>query len=158
MPQAPMPQAQDQPEDELDALLVKVEQKKENAGSDQDDDQVDAVDIFRARLRQVYKPVFNEIAEKYASRGVILRMDADDFLGGGAGLKFKFIYGDMSMTLDGTVTRSGVAFYMIRGFGASPGTVLSGPMLRVRNLSGEEFRTFIVDHLSALIKDAIRQA
>ncbi len=146
------------PEDQLDALLDKVEEKRAGRGLEQQESEPDLVDVFRGSMRQVYMPVFETLRGKYAPKGISMEMDADEFLGGGPSLKIKFSYGDLTMDLDGTVMRGGVAFYIVRGVGNSKGAVVSGPMLRIRNLTAEDFREFIVDHLSQLIKDAFRQA
>ncbi len=146
------------PEDQLDALLEKVEEKRASGGFDQQESESDVVDVFRGLMRQVYMPVFETLRSKYAPKGLAMELDADEFLGGGPALKIKFSYGDLTMDLDGTVMRGGVAFYIVRGVGNSKGAVVSGPMMRIRNLTAEDFREFIVDHLSQLIKDALRQA
>jgi hypothetical protein len=146
------------PEDQLDALLDKVEEKRANRSFEQQESQPDAVDTFRGLMRQVYMPVFETLRAKYAPKGVAMEFDVDEFLGGGSSLKIKFAYGDLTMDLDGTVMRGGVAFYIVRGVGNDKGAVVSGPMLRIRNLTTEDFREFIVDHLSQLIKDALRQS
>jgi hypothetical protein len=146
------------PEDQLDALLNKVEEKRANRELEPQEREPDAIDVFRGLMRQVYIPVFETLSEKYASKGISMELDADEFLGGGPSLRIKFSYGELTMDLDGTVMRGGVAFYIVRGIGSNKGAVVSGPMLRIRNLTAEDFREFIVDHLSQLIKDALRQA
>ncbi len=146
------------PEDQLDALLEKVEEKRASRGFEQQESEPDVVDVFRGLMRQVYMPVFEALRAKYASKGIAMELDADEFLGGGPLLRIKFAYGDLTMDLDGTVMRGGVAFYIVRGVGNNKGAVVSGPMLRIRKLTAEDFREFIVDHLSQLIKDALRQA
>lgn len=146
------------PEAELDALLAKVEEKRQAKPHEQVEEPPDVIEIFRNRLRQVYRPVFQELHQKYAAKGLTLEMDADEFLGGGTALRFHFTYGDLAMELDGTVMRGGVAFYIVRSVGQTQGAVVSGPLLRIRNLSPDDFRRFIVDHLSQLIRDALRRA
>ncbi len=159
VPDSPRPQspAETMPEDELDALLVKVEEKRARKQTEPVE-QPEAIDLFRARMRQMYVPVFEDLREKYRSKGVHVSMDADELLGGGSTLKFRFKYGELTLELDGTVMRGGVAFYLIRSTGATQGAVVSGPMLRIRNLSADEFRSFIVEHIRILVKDALRQA
>lgn len=146
------------PEDQLDDLLEKVQEKRASRGLEQQESEPDVVDVFRGMMRQVYMPIFETLRGKYALKGIAMELDADEFLGGGPSLRIKFSYGDLTMDLDGTVMRGGVAFYIVRGVGNNKGAVVSGPMLRIRNLTGEDFREFIVDHLSQLIKDALRQA
>jgi len=145
------------PEDQLDDLLDKVEEKRANRGLEHQESEPDAVDVFRGLMRQVFIPVFETLRGKYAPKGIAMELDADEFLGGGPSLRIKFSYGDLTMDLDGTVMRGGVAFYIVRGVGNNKGAVVSGPMLRIRNLTAQDFREFIVDHLSQLIKDALRQ-
>lgn len=77
-----------------------------------------------------------------------MKLDADEFLGGGSALRLKFAFGELTLELDGTVMRGGVAFYIIHGVGQNKGAMVSGPMLRIRNLSADEFRHFLVEHLS----------
>lgn len=146
------------PEAELDALLDKVEEKRLIKPRDVKAEQPNVIDAFRTCLRQVYQPVFEDLRTKYAAKGLTLEMDADEFLGGGTALRFRFVYGDLTVELDGTVMRGGVAFYIVRGVGETKGALISGPLLRIRNLSTDDFRRFIVDHLSQLIRDALRRA
>ncbi len=80
------------PEDQLDALLDKVEEKRANQGFEQQDGERDIVDVFRGLMRQVYMPIFETLREKYASKGIAMELDADEFLGGGPSLKIKFAY------------------------------------------------------------------
>ena len=159
VPDSPRPPgaAETMPEDELDALLVKVEEKRARKQVEPAE-QPEAIDLFRARMRQMYMPVFEDLCTKYRAKGVHITMDADELLGGGSTLRFRFCYGDLSLDLDGTVMRGGVAFYLIRSTGATQGAVVSGPMLRIRNLSADEFRSFVVEHIRILVKDALRQA
>ncbi len=135
-----------------------ADEKRASQGFEQRESEPDVVDVFRGMMRQVYMPIFETLRGKYASKGISMELDADEFLGGGPSLRIKFSYGDLTMDLDGTVMRGGVAFYIVRGVGSKKGALVSGPMLRIRNLTAENFREFIVGHLSQLIKDAIRQA
>ncbi len=146
------------PEDELDALLDKVEEKQAAKVEQPDEERPDVIETFRSMMRQVYIPTFETVQAKYASKGISMTMDADEFLGGGSSLKIRLTYGEVNMELDGTVMRGGVAFYIIHGTGQNKGAVVSGPLLRIRNLSGEDFRQFLVEHLGQLIKDALRQS
>ncbi len=146
------------PEDQLDDLLDKVAEKRASRGLEQQESEPDVVDVFRGLMRQIYMPVFETLRGKYAPKGIAMELDVDEFLGGGSSLKIKFAYGDLTMDLDGTIMRGGVAFYIVRGVGTNKGAIVSGPMLRIRNLTGEDFREFVVDHLSQLIKDALRQS
>ncbi|MCG3138327.1 MAG: hypothetical protein HJJLKODD_02190 [Phycisphaerae bacterium] len=144
-------------EDELDTLLQKVEDRKVKQQVNTPAENVDHIAVFRARMRQIYQPVFNDLTQKYLDKGVEMEMDAEEFLGGGTNLKIKYRYMDMGLTLDGTVMRSGVAFYVTKSTGRTAGAVVSGPLMRIRNLSADEFRQFVIDHLMALVKDALRQ-
>jgi hypothetical protein len=151
------PEANYESEAELDALLEKVEQRKATkVGAPAE--QPKAIDVFRARMEEIYIPAFAELSEKYAEKGIDAELDADEFLGGGTGIKMRFTYGDLSLELDGTVMRGGVAFYVIRWIGGMAGAVVSGPLMRIRNLSADDFRQFVVEHIRSLIKDALRRA
>lgn len=145
------------PEDELDALLDKVEEKQAAKEGQSGEEPLDVIETFRSLMRQVYIPTFETVQAKYASKGISMAMDVDEFLGGGTSFKIRLTYGEVTMELDGTVMRGGVAFYIIHGNGQNKGAVVSGPLLRIRNLSGDDFRHFLVGHLSQLIKDALRQ-
>lgn len=145
------------PEVELDALLDKVEEKQAAKEELSGEEPLDAIETFRSLMRQVYIPTFETVQAKYASKGISMAMDVDEFLGGGSSLKIRLTYGEVTMELDGTVMRGGVAFYIIHGTGQNRGAVVSGPLLRIRNLSGDDFRQFLVEHLGQLIKDALRQ-
>ena len=146
------------PEDELDALLDKVEEKQAAKEGQSAEEPPDAIETFRSLMRQVYIPTFETVQAKYASKGISMAMDVDEFLGGGSSLKIRLTYGEVTKELDGTVMRGGVAFYIIHGTGQNKGAVVSGPLLRIRNLSGDDFRQFLVEHLGQLIKDALRQS
>jgi hypothetical protein len=145
------------PEAELDAMLEKAAKRRSRKQPDAADDAPDAVEVFRTQLRDVYCTVFEELRSKYAAKGLTMEMKAEDLLGGGTGLRFSFGYGDLCVQLDGTVTRGGVAFCIVRGAGHSSAALVSGPLLRIRNLSADDFRRFVVEQLSQLIKDALRR-
>ncbi len=49
------------PEDQLDALLDKVEEKRASRGFEQQESESDVVDVFRGVMRQVYMPVFETL-------------------------------------------------------------------------------------------------
>ncbi len=145
------------PEDELDALLDKVEEKQASRAAQPDEEPPDAIETFRSLMREVYIPTFETVQAKYASKGISMTMDVDEFLGGGSSLKIRLAHGEVTMELDGTVMRGGVAFYIIHGIGQNKGAVVSGPLLRIRTLSSDGFRQFLAGHLSQLIKDVLRQ-
>ncbi len=145
---------------DLEALLEKAEQKRttQQAAASDPYRQMDQLDVFRSRMRQIYMPVFEDIKSKYNPRGVEMDLDADEFLGGGAHLRIKLQYFEHVLKMEGTVGRGGVAFYLTRGTGNSNGGAMeSGPMLRIRNLSAEDFRQFVVDHLMLLLKESLRK-
>jgi hypothetical protein len=154
----PSPGAEDlAPEVELDELLAMVEEKKARK-SGPTVQQLEVIDLFRNRMRQVYAPLFEELRRKYEPKGVALELDAADLLGGGSTLRLRFTYEDLTLELDGTVMRGAVAFYLIRSVGSAQGAVVSGPMLCIRTLTAEDFRHFVLTHIRSLIKDALRRA
>ena len=145
------------PEDELDALLDKVEEKQAAKEERSVEEPLDAIETFRSLMREFYIPAFEAVQAKYASKGISMALDVDEFLGGGSSVKIRLTFGEVTMELDGTVMRGGVAFYIVHGTGQNKGAVVSGPLLRIRNLSGDDFRQFLVEHLGQLIKDVLRQ-
>lgn len=148
----------DPEESELDAMLVKVEEKRARRAFEREPAPEDPVEVFRTRMRQVYAPVFEDLRAKYAPRGVEMELESEEFLGGGSHLNIKLRYGHFGVTLEGTVTRAGIAFYLLRSAGSGKDAVGSGPRLRIRNLTADDFRKFIVEQLSSVVKDAMRQA
>ena len=91
------------------------------------------------------------------STGVSLEMDVSNFLAGGREISFEFGVGEYRAKLVGTVTTEAIAFHETRYAPDIDGELVSGPMLRLRNLDGTAFREFICERLSVLLRTAIRR-
>ena len=102
-------------------------------------------------------PVAVEVADRYAPKGITVKMDAANFLQGGRGIKLDFAFGECQLRLQGTVTDEGVAFEETRYGPRMQGELTSGPMLRLRNLNAAVFRDFLCERLAMLIRAAMRR-
>ncbi len=109
------------------------------------------------KLRQIVStrllPLVGQISERYAEKGVTVAMDASDFLDGGRGLLIEIQYSDHRCRLEGTVTSDAIAFHETR-LSVSGGTVIGGPMLRMRQLTDEAFGSFLYERIISLVKAA----
>jgi len=117
----------------------------------------DRIQKFREDLINEYIPVFVELVEKYSKNGLSMQMDASNVLEGGRELKFEFALGEFRSQLHGTITSEGVAFHEVKYSPDSHGELASGPMLRLRNLTADQFRDFICERLAFLTRLAIRR-
>jgi hypothetical protein len=86
-----------------------------------------------------------------------MELDASNLLQGGRELNFEFAVGEYRSLLWGTATTEGIAFHETRHAPDLRGELTSGPMLRLRNLTGEVFRNFVCRRLSVLMRMALRQ-
>jgi len=102
-------------------------------------------------------PIFVELVEKYAQSGINMQMDASSLLEGGREIKLEFGVGGHRMQLQGTVTTEAIAFHETRHSPGVQGELISGPMLRLRGLTGEIFRDFVCERLTVLLRAAIRR-
>ncbi len=102
-------------------------------------------------------PIFVELMEKYSTSGISMHMDASNFLQGGREISFEFGLGEYRAHLLGTVTTEAIAFHETRYNPEVQGELVSGPMLRLRNLTGETFRNFICERLTTLLRYAMRR-
>jgi hypothetical protein len=102
-------------------------------------------------------PTFVELVEKYAPSGLTLHMDASKFLEGGREIRFEFGAGQYRIMLAGTITEDAIAFHETRYTPEVHGKLVSGPMLRLKNLTVQTFRDFVCERLSILLKSALRR-
>ncbi len=101
-------------------------------------------------------PLVASVAQRYADKGVSLRMDASDFVGGGRGLLIEIEFKDQRLRMDGTVTGNAIAFNETRFSGDSGGIVVGGPTLRTRRLDESVFADFLYDRIIKLVKSTSR--
>jgi hypothetical protein len=146
------------PQDELDSLIDRMEQLQKvhpDAGGGPTDAGV--LEQLRGLILQDLIPAFLELSQKYAPRGIVLRMDASSFLQGGRGWDFEFRFGDHRCCLHGTVTSEKVAFEETRYAPHVDGELASGPVLRIRHLNVATLRDFVCERLTLLLKSAMRK-
>ncbi len=72
-------------------------------------------------------------------------------------MRFEFGIGECRTQLHGTVTTEAIAFHETRYNPDVQGELLSGPMLRLRALDGDVFRSFVCERLTILLRDATRR-
>ena len=87
-----------------------------------------------------------------------MQMDASNFLQGGREISFEFGIGKHRVKLQGTVTNEAIAFHETRYSPNVRGELMSGPMLRTRNLDAQPFREFVCERLPVLLRQAMRRA
>jgi hypothetical protein len=144
-------------EDQLDGLL-KVEKRRQAGDSAAPAEaRTSAVERMRVQMREELIPVFAELQAKYQTAGILMELDASDFLSGGVQLAIEVAYDIYGMRLDGTVTPGGIAFHEARFCNDVPGVVTAGPMLPSRNLSGQTFREFICERIGQLVRSVVRR-
>ncbi len=144
------------PEQELDTLVNGLQERKRNAVRN-GLVRTDPFQALRESMLKEFIPIFVELVEKYSESGISLQMDASSFLEGGRELRFEFGAGEHRIHLQGTVTTEAIAFHETRFSPDVQGELVSGPMLRLHNLTGEVFRDFVCRRLAVLVRAAIRQ-
>jgi len=97
-------------------------------------------------------PLVDDLAAKYVTCGIALRMDITDLLAGGRGIDIAIDFQGQGLRLVGIATDVGIAFQETRVHQGIDGTITSGPMLRTRKLTNDQFRDFVCDHIAALIR------
>lgn len=141
-------------EDELDGLIHRLKERQHVDGTAVTADPIES--LREMTLRELI-PIFVELAEKYSKSSISLQMDASNFLQGGREMWFEFGIGEYRVQLIGTVTSEAIAFQETRFSPEVNGELISGPMLRLRQLTGDGFRDFICERLCVLLRSAIRR-
>ena len=138
-------------ESKLDSLLFERDEREKNrdAGSVPP---VSPLDRLRHQMIADFCPLVDDLAAKYVTCGIALRMDITDFLAGGRGINIAIDFQGQGLRLTGIATDVGIAFQETRVHQGIDGTITSGPMLRTRNLTNDRFRGFICDHIAALVR------
>ena len=150
-PGPPQPTAS---EDELDGLINRLKERRRGRDPAATPDPIEAL---REMTLTELIPVFVELVEKYSKSGISLQMDASNFLQGGREIWFEFGIGEYRVQLIGTVTSEAIAFQETRFSPEMRGELISGPMLRLRQLTGAGFRHFICERLCVLLRSVIRR-
>ena len=150
------PHGEKSAEEKLDSLLTthNREPGQEEAAPKQ---AVSRLDDLRRSFREELIPAFEEIKQKYGTQGIKLDMDVSEFLEGRRKLAIEFSIKSHTVRLDGTVMETGIAFNEIRSIGGTPGAICSGPMLRTRQLTPDQFREFICGRIALLVRSILRQ-
>lgn len=112
--------------------------------------------VLRERFKNDLIPEFQGLAEKYAAEGVTLHMDISLFLSGGHELLIDIQFGNRGFRLLGTVLPNRIAFQKTQFMNNIGAAMTSGPALRTRELTRQEFREFICAHIGELIRTALR--
>lgn len=145
------------PEEELDKLITNMELAKDKEVVPEEDPKVDPLQQLRELTLNEFIPIFVELVEKYSKTGISLQMDASNLLQGGREIRFDFGVGEHRVQLLGTATTEAIAFHETRFNPDVHGELVSGPMLRLRNLTGEVFRDFICTRLAVVIRASMRK-
>ncbi len=155
---SPQQRAPKSVEEQLDALLEvgKRRPSGEDPGS-ASDVRTSALDDLRSLLRDELLAVFQDIRAKYAPAGILMEIDAEGFLAGGATLTIEVQFESCGMRMEGTATSGGLAFQETRFSNKVPGVVTTGPMLSARKLSAEAFREFLCERVGQLVRSAVRR-
>ena len=143
-------------EEKLDSLLTAHNQQsaQDAAAPKQAPSRLDEL---RRIFRDEMIPAFEEIKQKYGAQGIKLDMDASNFLEGHRKLAIEFSIKSHAVRLDGTVMETGIAFNEVRLIGGVPGAICSGPMLRTRQLTTDQFREFVCGRIALLVRSILRQ-
>ena len=156
--QAPPVPEKKSSEETLDELLNAHHQRSSSAsGKTADGAPRSRLDIFRDKLSGELGSAFEELKRKYESQGLVLNLDAEEFLLGGRRLNIEFRLQNYSVRLEGTVLESGIAFNEIRSIGGVAGAISSGPTLRIRDLTADEFREFVCGRIALLLRSVLRE-
>lgn len=144
------------PEEKLDALAADLgdTQHGSTCGGTS---RPDPIQELRELTINELVPVFVELVEKYSQSGINMQMDASSFLEGGREIRLEFGIGGHRMQLQGTVTAEAIAFHETRHSPGVQGELISGPMLRLRGLTGDIFRDFVCERLTLLLRAAMRR-
>jgi hypothetical protein len=150
------PQREKAVESELDVLLARMEERQRQAASAGPSAQRDPVETVREFVQREFRSVFEEVAGKYAAKGITMQVDVANLLSGGRNLQLEFAFREYRSVLLGTVTPDAVAFEERRFAPNVNGELVSGPSLRIRGLNAATLREFLCERLAILLKTALR--
>ncbi|UCG15234.1 MAG: hypothetical protein JSV19_08040 [Phycisphaerales bacterium] len=142
----------------LDGLLQRYRQRVPASRSKTPIDPSDPLEELRERFRIELVPAFLEVVDKYGPQGIQLHLDVGRFLAGGSEILIDIAFESSGIRLLGTVLANRIAFQVTRYTNNVGPAISSGPTLQTRNLSGRRFRDFLCEHISDLVRSALRQA
>ena len=144
-------------EGELDALVNSLEERQKPTEAEGQRRAADPIHSLREMTVRELVPVFVELVEKYSKSGISMQMNASGLLEGGREIQFEFGIGEYRVQLQGTVTSDAIAFYEVRYAPDIDGQLLTGPMLRLKQLNAKTFREFVCERLAMLIRSVARR-
>lgn len=153
----PNPPSACKPEEELDSLIATLQARQKHGGDESGALTPDPIQWLREMTIKEFVPIFVELAEKYSHSGISMQMDASSLLQGGREIKFEFGIQEYRTQLHGIATTEAIAFHETRHSPDVSGELVSGPMLRLRGLTGEVFRDFICERLTIMLRGAMRR-
>lgn len=156
---APPPAPPRTVESDLDSLLTTIRQQETQKPAAAGGPTVAEarVQALREQIVRDFVPIFQELMEKYAGNGIVMDMDASNFLEGGREIRMEFAFGEYRSQLVGTVTPEAVAFHETRYTPEMRGELVSGPALRLRQLNEQAFREFVCERLALLLRTAMKR-
>lgn len=154
----PSPGKPQSTEGKLDGLLKRYRQRLPPPRSKTAVDPSDPLEELRERFRIELVPAFLEVVDKYGPQGIQLHLDVGRFLAGGSEILIDIAFESSGIRLLGTVLANRIAFQVTRYTNNVGPAISSGPSLQTRNLSGRRFRDFLCEHISDLVRSALRQA
>lgn len=144
------------PESDLQELLGRLEERERLMGAVCLARNYTTIAHFRQRLQGELLDVLTETQAKYRSRGVQLKWNLEDFLGGGREITIEIAVRGLKLVMRGTVTSEALAFSEERYIDRLSGEQQSGKLLRLRNLTPEVFRQFILNRITSVVQAVIR--
>ncbi|MCH7525909.1 MAG: hypothetical protein IID39_00595 [Planctomycetes bacterium] len=137
--------------------------QKEQKVRDQDKpvEKPSPVQELRQRFGQHFVPSVEKLAQSLGKRGIVVQMDASDFLGGGRGILIDVRFEGRALQLEGTVLPDAIAFQETRFENETKsggGRISSGPMLRTRSLTAETFVKFLYERVIKLVQEVTRRS
>lgn len=153
----PPAKTKDSAESQLDTLFAVQESKQTEPGA-ADRSEGSRMDQLRRQFVTDLIPSFDALRTKYAEKGVLLELDADNFVNGGRNLSITVEYEGTGSRLDGVVTSVAIAFTETRfSAGDRGGVAASGPSLRIHDLTADTFRDFVCRQIAPLVQSVLRR-
>ncbi len=144
-------------EEQLDGLIALHEKRRSQEEAAPEPAKPSPIELLRAQMSGELIQVFENLRTKYEPSGIFIEMDAQNLLSGGVGVVIDVEYDIYAMRMEGTATDEGIAFQETRFSNNVRGVVTAGPMLRSRNLTGQQFRNFVCERITQLIRSAMRR-
>jgi hypothetical protein len=151
------PARRDTPEAKLDALLKRYNARQAARAGHAFANSDDPVDQLRERFRHEFIPIFQEVADKYGPHGIDIYLDVEQFFAGGNEIIIDIAFERVGVRLLGTVLSRRIAFHEMRYANNIGPAVASGPTLRTRTLTPKQFREFLCERITELVRAVLHQ-